>query len=85
MGSPTMNRMETGGDPGFAEREREREREAGVTGNSQQGAAMHASAQNAAATSSTTPATATNSVALGSSNPIGSNIFNLCELRPWVS
>ena len=59
VGSPTMNRMETGGDPGLAERDREREREAGVTGNSQAGAAMHASAQNAAATSSTTPATAT--------------------------
>ena len=36
-----MNRIETGGDPGLAERDRERERE-GVTGNSQQGAAMHA-------------------------------------------
>ena len=48
VGSPTMNRMETGGDPGLAERDREREREAGVTDNSEQGAAMHASAQNAA-------------------------------------
>ena len=57
MGSHTMNRMETGGDPGLAERDRERER--GVAGNSPAGAAMQASAQNAAATSSTTPAAAT--------------------------
>ena len=32
MGSPVMNRMETGGDPGLAERDREREREAGAFG-----------------------------------------------------
>ena len=44
MGSPTMNRMETGGDPGLAERERQ-ERDRGVAGNS--GAAMQANAQGA--------------------------------------
>ena len=53
MGSPTMNRMETGGDPGLAEGERQ-ERDRGVAGNS--GAAMQANAQNAAATAATTPA-----------------------------
>ena len=53
MGSPTMNRMETGGDPGLAERERQ-ERDRGVAGNS--GPAMQASAQNAAATAATAPA-----------------------------
>ena len=37
MGSPAMNRMETGGDLGLAERDREREREAGGTDNSPQG------------------------------------------------
>ena len=53
MGSPTMNRMETGGDPGLAERERQ-ERDRGVAGNS--GAAMQANAQGAAVTQATTPA-----------------------------
>ena len=54
MGSPT-NRMETGGDPGLAERQRQ-ENDRGVAGNS--GAAMQANAQGAAVTvtQATTPA-----------------------------
>ena len=51
-----MSRMKKSGDPGLAERDREREREAGKTGHSQTGTPRHVSAQNAAATSSTTPA-----------------------------
>ena len=48
-----MNRMETGGDPGLAERQRQ-ERDRGVAGYS--GAAMQANAQGAAVTQATTPA-----------------------------
>ena len=53
MGSPTMNRMETGEERGLAERERQG-RDRGVAGNS--GAAMQANAQGAAVTQATTPA-----------------------------
>ena len=81
-----MNRMKKSGDPGLAERDREREREAGVTGHSQIGAPRHMSAQNAAATSSTTPAAndgvrGTTGVLLRHQSFFGSQIIILFEKK----